>query len=302
MYLFSITAYTSNTNTMSTNGYVYALFVLIFIVLVLSLIDFDQDAKTYEVIPKIQLQMDGYCVGSQLFDEHTLTHFHECANKRKYRELQHEIHNHPKLRHFIKKHLGQHYEFQDYIWMIEKSHVNTCHRDNNGDFFNQRQKHPSYTMLLFLEDMDKCLSVYAGSHKHKLSHCVNFSTPLQNIICKKGDVIIFNANLIHVGALNAKSDNKRVQMKITHKDDLEALNYYQNFHKVANKDSHVPKYVQKLQRSLSCTFPIVSDMTQQTNIQTARGSDNGVSIPPHQKVFSFIFYGNSDFYDLPNAF
>ena len=108
--------------------------------------------------------------------------------------------------------------------------------------------------------------------------------------------------MIHVGAINTKTDNKRVQMKLTHKDDLEALSYYQNFHKVANKDSHVPKYVQKLQRSLSCTFPIVSDMTQQTNIQTARGSDNGVSIPPHQKVFSFIFYGNSDFYDLPNAF
>ena len=63
--------------------------------------------------------------------------------------------------------------------------------------------------------MEKCLSVYAGSHKYKLSHCVNLTTPLQNIICKKGDIIIFNANLIHVGAINTKTDNKRVQMKLT---------------------------------------------------------------------------------------
>ena len=91
-------------------------------------------------------------------------------------------------------------------------------------------------------------------------------------------------------------------MKITHKDDFDTLNYYQNFHKVANQESHVPKHIQKLQRSLSCTFPVISDMTQNTNIQTSRGSDNGASIPPHQKVFSFIFYGNSNFYDLPNAF
>lgn len=294
--------YTSKVSNMNTNGYVYALFFLIFLVLVLSLINFDQDAKNYEVIPKIQLQMDGYCVCSQLFSKDDLTSMHQYANKHQYRELQHKIQHHPALRHFIKKHLGQHYTFQDYIWMIEKSHVNTCHRDNNGDFFNERQKHPSYTMLLFLEDMDKCLSVYAGSHKHKLSHCVNFTTPLQNIICKKGDVIIFNANLIHVGAMNTNPHNKRVQMKLTHKDDLEVLSYYQNFHKVANKENLVPKYMQKVQRSLSCTFPIVSDMTQQTNIQSSRGSDNGASIPSHQKVFSFIFYGNSDFYDLPNAF
>lgn len=294
--------YTFKVSNMNTNGYVYALFFLIFLVLVLSLINFDQDAKNYEVIPKIQLQMDGYCVGSQLFSEDDLTSMHQYANKHQYRELQHKIQHHPTLRHFIKKHLGQHYTFQDYIWMIEKSHVNTCHRDNNGDFFNKRQKHPSYTMLLFLEDMDKCLSVYAGSHKHRLSHCVNLTTPLQNVICKKGDILIFNANLIHVGAMNTNPHNKRVQMKVTHKDDLETLGYYQNFHKVANKENLVPKYVQKVQRSLSCTFPIVSDMTQQTNIQSSRGSDNGVSIPAHQKVFSFIFYGNSDFYDLPNAF
>ena len=55
--------------------------------------------------------------------------------------------------------MGQHYEFQDYIWMIEKSHVNTCHRDNNGDFFNQHQKHSFLYYATFFRDMEKCLSV-----------------------------------------------------------------------------------------------------------------------------------------------
>jgi hypothetical protein len=281
---------------------VYILFFLIFLLIVFPFFDFDREANTYELIPKIQLQTDGYCVGSQLFTKNELSYMHTCMRHHQYKDLQASIQSQQRLTHFMKTNLGQHYVLQDYIWVIEKSHVNTCHRDNNGDFFNSKQKYPSYTMILFLEDMDKCLSVYAGSHKSKWSHCVNFTTPLQNIICNKGDMIIFNANLIHVGALNTKSDNARIQMKITHKEDIGTLNYYQDFHKVANKESHVPKPIQKIQRSLSCTFPIVSDITQNTNIETSRGSDNGVSIPLHQKLFSFIFYGNSDFYDLPNAF
>jgi len=287
---------------MNKNIYVYLLFFLVLLLLILPFFDFDRDASVDELIPKIQLQTNGYCVGSQLFTPNEISSMHTSMKKRQYKALQDAIQSRPKLNQFINKQIGQHYILQDYIWVIEKSHVNTCHRDNNGDFFNKDQKYPSYTMLIFLEEMDKCLSVYAGSHKSKWSHCVNFTKPLQNVICNKGDIIIFNANLIHVGAMNAKSDNARIQMKITHKDDIDTLNYYQNFHKVANKESHVPKHIQKMQRSLSCAFPVISDMTQNTNIQTSRGSDNGASIPPHQKLFSFIFYGNSDFYDLPNAF
>ena len=284
------------------NRYVYVFFSLILLSLFLSLFDFDKDVRSYTMIPKMQLHMDGFCVGSHLFSNTDLHAMDRCVKRQRYKELQASIQRHPKLTQFIQKNTSKSHVLQDYIWVIEKSHVNTCHRDNNGDFFNDKQIHPSYTMLIFLEDMDKCLTVYAGSHAHKYSHSINFTTPLQNIICKKGDIIIFNANLIHVGALNIKNDHTRIQMKITHKNDLSALSYYQNFHKVANKETHVPRYIQKVQRSLSCAFPIVSDLTQKTNIETSRGSDNGAVIPPHQKVFSFIFYGNSDFYDLPNAF
>ena len=209
--------------------------------------------------------------------------------------------NHTRLNKLIKS-IGSGYIFQDYVWIIQKSSVHTCHRDNNGDFFNEGQKHPSYTMLVYLEDMDKCLGVIPESHKNQYSYFIDFNGNLVNLPCKKGDVILFNANLIHVGTLNARDDNLRVQLKVTHKDDIDKLSYYQNFNKVLNKDNKMPMHIRKAQRNLSCMFPGFSNLTQSENIRTSRGTDNGVNIGVFQRLFSYLFYGDVDFYDLPNAF
>ena len=203
-----------------------------------------------------------------------------------------------KLNTIIQTQIGPGYTLQDYIWVIKKSSVHTCHRDNNGDIFNKNQKHPSYTMLIYLEDMEKCLGVIDKSHNKKIS----ILDDVKNIICDKGDLIIFNANLIHTGTFNNKDDNLRIQMKITHKDDLETLGYYQDFNKVLDKPNTVPVYLRKIQNKLSCALPMVSDLTQNTNIDSARGSDNGAKIGFLQRMFSYVFYGNEKFYDLPNAF
>lgn len=56
------------------------------------------------------------------------------------------------------------------------------------------------------------------------------------------------------------------------------------------------------QQNISCVFPGVSNLTQSENIRTSRGSDNGVNIGILQQMFSYLFYGNSEFYDLPNVF
>lgn len=194
------------------------------------------------------------------------------------------------------------YVFQDYIWIIKKSSVHTCHRDNNGDFFNKGQKYPSYTMLLFIEDMDKCLGVIPSSHKNVNSYNINFHNSVMNLLCNKGDIILFNANLIHVGALNEKPDNLRIQMKITHKDDIELLSYYEDYNKVLDKNNELPFYLKKIQKNISCMFPGISNLTQSENIKSSRGTDNGANIGLFQKAFSYLFYGNSNFYDLPNAF
>jgi hypothetical protein len=90
-------------------------------------------------------------------------------------------------------------------------------------------------------------------------------------------------------------------MKISHKDDLEILNYYENFNKVLNKENNIPRPILKIQRNLTCMFPYMSNLTQNDNIKSSRGTDNGSEITWRQKLFSSIFYGNKDFYDLPNV-
>jgi hypothetical protein len=91
-------------------------------------------------------------------------------------------------------------------------------------------------------------------------------------------------------------------MKVSHKDDLESLSYYQNYNKVLKEENTLPHSIKKAQMNLSCMFPFVSNLTQKENIQSARGSINGATISIFQKWFSYLFYGNSHFYDLPNAF
>ena len=66
--------------------------------------------------------------------------------------------------------------------------------------------------------------------------------------------------------------------------------------------NNIPHLFKHMQKNFSCMFPILSDLTQKDNINGARGSDNGAEISLAQKIFSYFFYGNSKFYDLPNAF
>ena len=213
------------------------------------------------------------------------------------------MHSDPAIQRIV-RYISPSHILQDYIWIIEKSAVHTCHRDNNGTFFNPGQKHHSYTMLVYLDQAkpaDKCLGVVPGSHQSKYANAVNLVNPVTDITCSTGDVIVFNANLIHVGTLTDRDDNLRVQMKISHPDDLEVLKYYQNYNKVLNKENKNSRVVRHLQRGASCAVPFVSDLTQSENIRTAHGTAGGAKISDGQKWFSSVFYGRSDFYDLPNA-
>jgi len=249
-----------------------------------------------------QLKKEGYCVLKNVLGDREIMYLRELCKKEEYQKIQQYLLNNEVMKRSIYVCAGSPYQFQDYIWIIKKSAVHTCHRDNNGDFFNAGQKWPSYTMLVYLEDMEKCLGVIPESHREPGSHFVNFNDSLKELLCGRGDIILFNANLIHVGTITDKQDNLRIQLKVTHKDDIQYINYYENFHKVLNRDNNLPSYLRKIQRSLSCTFPGISNMTQQENIRTSRGSDNGAIIRSGQKWFSYLFYGNSDFYDLPNAY
>ena len=175
--------------------------------------------------------------------------------------------------------LGADYEFHDYIFLIKKSQFHTCHRDYNGDFFNEGQQFPSYTIIIYLENMQKCLDVIPTSHKSKNEYDYNLTDYTQTVMCGAGDAILFNANLIHNGSLN-ENENKnsmRVQMKISHKNDRDVLRFYNNYHKMLNVENNTPHVFKQIQKHLSCQFPVVSSyLKQYDNNKNNNNTDSGI--------------------------
>ena len=49
-------------------------------------------------------------------------------------------------------------------------------------------------------------------------------------------------------------------------------------------------------------FPFMSNLTQNESIETVKEQEKGKDSGFFQKLYTYLFYGNSDFYDLPNAF
>jgi ectoine hydroxylase-related dioxygenase (phytanoyl-CoA dioxygenase family) len=177
----------------------------------------------------------------------------------------------------IKEILGKDYIFHDYIFLIKKSQFHTCHRDYNGDLFNKEQKYPSYTIIIYLEDMNKCLDVIPKSHK-SLSHNYNFSDYSQTILCKKGDAILFNANLVHNGSVNENENNMRVQMKLSHQMDMETLDFYNNYNKILNSENKSPMFVKHVQKHISCQFPIISHIVREYDHNAISGDAEATSV------------------------
>jgi len=276
------------------------LFILI-VIIILSLkfiVNFIlYEEKFYPRHKSSNLKKDGFYVFKDLLNLNEINYLSNLCYTNKHYEVKHYLHKHLKINNYIKNYINNEYIFQDYIFIIKKSLIHTCHRDSNGDFFNENQKYPSYTLIIFLEDMEKCLGVIPKSHHDINSFNYNHNDEVKNIICKKGDCILFNANLIHVGALNEKEDNLRIQMKITHKEDIKHLSFYNNYNKVQDQNNNLPFFLKKAQRKLSCMFPIISNYTKTEIKETV----NGKEISLIQKIYSFLFYGNSNFYNLKNA-
>ena len=248
------------------------------------------------------IHKDGFIILKNVLTEPEIEDLRTKCKNGNYQSVKTALINNYNIRDKITKTLSPEYQFQDYIWIIQKSAVHTCHRDNNGDFFNEGQKHPSYTMLIYLEEMEKCLGVIPESHSSLYSNNTNIINKLHHIPCSPGDIILFNANLIHVGAINKKDDSLRIQMKVSHKDDINVLSYYENYNKILNEENIVPKSIRKIQKNFTCMFPVMSDWGQKENINSARGSDQGAKIGMIQKIYSYLFYGKSDYYDLKNVF
>jgi len=80
------------------------------------------------------LKRDGCCVIKNAIDSDEISKLHALCVQGNYKKVKEDIINNTHVQNKIHKFLSNDYIFQDYIWIIQKSAVHTCHRDNNGDF------------------------------------------------------------------------------------------------------------------------------------------------------------------------
>jgi len=151
--------------------------------------------------------------------------------------------------------LGNEYVMNDYVFLIKKSCIHTCHRDYNNQYYNKDQQYPSYTFIIYLENMEKCLDVIPGSQKSKNENDYNVKNRIMHVPCNQGDVLLFDANLIHSGSINKNNENLRVQMKLCHKSDYNVLDFYNNYYKIMDETSGLNTMFPRLQKHISCQYP-----------------------------------------------
>ena len=272
---------------------------IILLIMAFVLILYLQEEHVLEYDP--DLREDGICILRDVFTPVELDELIKDCSTDNYKMAKENIIGNAKLLDILKKKTGEGYVFHDYIFVIKKSAIHTCHRDSNGDMFNDILN-PSYTMILFLEDMDKCLAVIPSSHKDKNSFEYNLKNEVKQVLCKKGDILLFNASIIHAGSLNeGKPDALRIQMKFSHKDDLHLLDYYSNYNKILKEENTNPFYMKKIQQNASCMVTILGDSNTDI-IKNNKNVKNDNDIPIQEKIFAYLFYGKSDYYNLPNAF
>lgn len=215
-----------------------------------------------------------------MFTQEEVNHLLGLSKNKKYEDVYEYITTHPRVIQNIRGVIGEGYEFQNYLMSIEKSSVSTCHRDENGQFFNKDLKHPSYTILFYLKELNGCLDVVEKSHKQ--SSIVNFKQ-LKTIECVPGQAILFDADMIHSGTKHDMDDTTRIQLKLHHRDDV-FPKYLENtkLRLDASKDS---TGISNVIRGISCTLPFLGDLTI-----------NGQNIPDFiTRFYKDITYGKGKY-------
>jgi hypothetical protein len=263
---------------------IFFIIILLLLFITLVLRNFHkQNNKTKNKIYNIK--KDGITIIKKILSDEQADNIKQLVEDGYHLEAKKKILTSKTIKNRIKDIFGPDYEFHDYIFVIKKSQFNACHRDYNGKFFNSTQKNPSYTIIIYLQDMDKCLDVITGSHKHITKNMFNITDISETVLCTKGDAILFDANLIHSGSLNKNESNPRIQMKISHiKDRDDSLKFFQQYNKILNKENNQPKWTKKLQKHLSCIAPIISQFSQKYDNNKYKETNN------NDNIISKLFY------------
>ena len=216
-------------------------------------------------------------------------------NNLEFRNIDSFIKNNSQIKNFISSVLPDEYDFMDYVMFLEKSVLHTCHRDNNASRFNPGTS-KSYTMLVYIDNMDNCLDIVPGSHIISNLGMYNYDMT-KTYKCKNGSIILFDANMVHSGSLDSNKTNRRIQFKIAHKDDFKKLAYFDKYHKIVDKPNSNYDWSKKLQKHLSCQFPYIADLTQGQNKTYIKGD-----LSFFDKLFSKILYSDPNYYQLQDVF
>jgi len=237
------------------------------------------------------LQKDGICIISSLLSANEISTLKEYIQNGEPKKAKEYIIQSPDILSKIRNRLGDHsydYEFNDYVFVIKKSQFHTCHRDYNGDLLNPEQKYPSYTIILYLENMDKCLDVITASHTSLYKNNINLTDYSESVLCNAGDALLFNANLIHSGSLNTRENNMRIQMKISHKQDQSTLYFYNKYNKMLNSENNTPTWIKMAQKHVTCQFPAISYFMKQYDNNLY--SNDQRRFLPFPNLSDFIFF------------
>ena len=132
--------------------------------------------------------------------------------------------NKQKIFNKILKKLPNNYQFLDYEYKIINSTLYTFHRDVTSSQYYQKLLYPSYTVIIyFTKTNNKLIEICPNSNKQTFF----ISNPI-TIYGRKhggGRAVLFNADIVHAGAINETSERLAFQYKICHKDDFNKLKH-----------------------------------------------------------------------------
>jgi hypothetical protein len=197
--------------------------------------------------------------------------------------------NKQKLFNEILKKLPNDYHFLDYEYKIINSTIYTFHRDVTSSQNYQKLLYPSYTVIFYFTDNtnDKLISICPNSNKQKFY----ISDPIT--ICGRkcgGRAILFNADMVHAGAINETSERTAFQYKICHKDDINKLKHLNGQYIEKKSEIRTFTLLDKIIASFSHKTISIFD-TELGNI-TVRKTNNKF-INTISKLINLDFYINS---------
>ena len=88
--------------------------------------------KTVNNAYEKNLNSDGFILFNNVFNNNELDYLRNNVNNDQLNNLKSIIINNKNLKNIIVKNIGNDYVFQDYIFVLKKSSLHTCHRDNNS--------------------------------------------------------------------------------------------------------------------------------------------------------------------------